>query len=424
MDYKKIETGSYNLHLIHTNRFKTITIRICLKDEIKKEEITLRNFLSSFLTYSTNTYQTKRDIVLHAQDLYAANIYTKSYRAGNYNMINFYLSTLAEKFTEEGMLEESIKFLADIIFNPNFNNEGKMMDAYNFLYHNLETEMKGIKENPTLYSAVRMLEVMDKDMPYSYREYGYLEDLEKITPAELKDYYKKIINNSLVDIYVIGEFDDDNIINLIDKYIVFETFKRPKKSQIINHKTLPKRIKIEHEETDGNQSKLTIGCKIGDLTEYELNYALTIYNLVLGGNSEAKLFRIIREEHSLAYYIYSSLYKLDHLMLIKAGISRENFDKTLKLVKKLMKEMENGNFTDKDIEFAKNSYLSMLKEVEDSQNAIIETYVAKDLLNLGDIEERKKMIMNVTKEEIVNVAKKVKMDTVFLLEGASEDEGN
>ena len=160
------------------------------------------------------------------------------------------------------------------------------------------------------------------------------------------------------------------------------------------------------------------------MTEYELNYALTIYNLVLGGNSEAKLFRIIREEHSLAYYIYSSLYKLDHLMLIKAGISRENFDKTLKLVKKLMKEMENGNFTDKDIEFAKNSYLSMLKEVEDSQNAIIETYVAKDLLNLGDIEERKKMIMNVTKEEIVNVAKKVKMDTVFLLEGASEDEGN
>ena len=67
--------------------------------------------------------------------------------------------------------------------------------------------------------------------------------------------------------------------------------------------------------------------------------------------------------------------------------------------------------------------LNSLK-IEDSQNAIIETYVAKDLLNLGDIEERKKMIMNVTKEEIVNVAKKVKMDTVFLLEGASEDEEN
>ena len=50
MDYKKIDFGSYNLHLIHTDRFKTLTVRVCLRDKIVKEDITVRNFLSSFLT--------------------------------------------------------------------------------------------------------------------------------------------------------------------------------------------------------------------------------------------------------------------------------------------------------------------------------------------------------------------------------------
>lgn len=424
MEYKKLDLGSYNLHLINTDRFKTLTVRVCLKDQIVKEEITVRNFLSSFLTYSTDTYRSKREMVLHAQDLYAANIYTKSYRSGNYNMVNFFMSTLNEKYTEEGMLEKTLKFLADVIFNPNFNDLDKFKEAYDFLYNSIENSLKGLKENPALYSVVRMLEEMDREMVFSYREHGYVEDLEKIDIEALKNYYHKLINNSLVDIYVIGEFNESEILELVKKYMSFDTFKRPKVSQIINHQSLPKKIKIVKEKIDGNQSKLSIGCKISELSEFERNYVLTIYNMILGGSSESKFFQIIREKNSLAYYVYSSLNKLDHLMLIRAGISKDNFTKTVKLIKKLMKEMENGEFDDESIEFAKNNYLSLLKEIEDNENAIIETYLAKDLLNLGDIEERKKEIMKVTKEEIIEVAKKVKIDTIFLLEGVLDNEGN
>ena len=111
-------------------------------------------------------------------------------------------------------------------------------------------------------------------------------------------------------------------------------------------------------------------------------------------------------------------------MLIRAGISKSNFEYVVKLIKKEMKEMEEGTFKDEDIVIAKNNYLTLLKEIEDNENAIIETYLAKDLLNLGDIEERKQMVEKVTKEDIMKVAKKVKIDTIFLLEGNKEDEGN
>ena len=420
MKDKLIDFGSFRAHYIKTDKFKTITIRVILKSDAKKEEMTIRNFLTSFLTYSTATYKTKQEIAIQAQELYGVNIYTKAYRAGTKSMINFFTTMLNEKYTDTGMMEETIKFLADIIFNPNFNDKNKYQEAYDFLVKTAETAMKAIKENPTNYSIIRMLEEMADDV-YSYRDAGYLEDLEAINKETLTKYYEQIIKESLVDVYVIGNFDEEEMTKYLKKYLIFETFKSPKSSQLITHGKLTKKIKEVKESVDGNQSKLSIGCKIGDLTEFERNYVLTLYNLIVGGSAESKFFKIIREKHSLAYYVSASLNKLDNLMIIKAGIAKENYNKTLKLIKELMREMVKGKFEEEDIEVAKKTYITLLKEVEDSETAIIETYLAKDLLNLGDINERKKEIMKVTKEDIIKVAKKVHLDTVFLLEANNEE---
>lgn len=50
---------------------------------------------------------------------------------------------------------------------------------FNILKHDILTEIETVKENPKLYSMVKMLENMDYSMPYAYHGYGYLEDLDK-----------------------------------------------------------------------------------------------------------------------------------------------------------------------------------------------------------------------------------------------------
>ena len=108
------------------------------------------------------------------------------------------------------------------------------------------------------------------------------------------------------------------------------------------------------------------------------------------------------------------------MLIIKAGISKENFKETLKRIKKEMKDMTLGKFDDIDIENAVNNYISALSDILDSSDAIIETYVAKDLLNLDDIETRSQKIREVTKEDIIRVSKLVSMSVVYLLEGVKE----
>ena len=50
MEYITKDQGSYQLHIIKTNAFKTITVKIYLKEIAKKENITKRNFLNDILS--------------------------------------------------------------------------------------------------------------------------------------------------------------------------------------------------------------------------------------------------------------------------------------------------------------------------------------------------------------------------------------
>lgn len=422
MEYKILDKKAYKLHFIKTDRFKTITIRVVLRNKIEKEKIALRNFLMDILTFSTENYPTRKELVECSQDLYSVNIYSRAYRIGKQNSMNFFVNFLNEKYTEEGMLEESIKFLAEILFHPNTKNKSFDKDSFQVIKNTMQASLKTIKDNSKRYSLIRMLEEMSEDAPYSYREYGYQEDFDKITEESLYEYYKEVIKNSYADIYVLGNFDDKQMEEYMDKYMHFNTLKKEDKEIEIKHENYRKKPQTVKEKDHFNQSKLSIGCKLLDLTPREKNYVLTLYNIILGGSADSKFFKNIREKHSICYYINSTPKKLDNLLLIRSGISKERFDEAIKLIKNEIQDMEKGNFTEKEIDAAKSLYLTSLEESYDNDEAIIDMYLAKDLTGIGDIEERKQEIMTVTKDEIIEVAKKVHMDTIYLLEGDMEDE--
>ena len=134
------------------------------------------------------------------------------------------------------------------------------------------------------------------------------------------------------------------------------------------------------------------------------------------------MFKEVRETYSLCYTINSVPNKLDHLLFIRAGIDKENYTKTLELVEKILMDMRKGNFTEEDLKVAKEYYCTALDEVEDSPNRIMDNYYMMELLGTDDLEEKRRKIMKVTKMDVMKVAKKVKMDTVFLLEGDSHEE--
>lgn len=418
MDYKKIEHKNYNLHIINTDKFKTINVRINFKRRIKKDEITIRTLLNDLLINTSKKYKTSRDIVIETEELYDLGISSSPYKSGNYHIISFKETFLNEKYTEKDMNKKSIEFLLELIFNPNTSDNKFDKEYFDLIKRTVENDIKSLKDNTKKYSVTRLYEKMDKG-PLSYRSCGYLEDLDKITEENLYDYYKSVIENDKIDIFIIGNIKE-NLENLFNKYI-------PDTIRIednISH-YLDLEIKDEkefRESINTNQSKLSIGLKIKDITDFELKYVINLYSLILGGSSSSKLFTVVREENSLCYYINSTVSVLSKIITITAGINSSDYDKTIKLIKEQLENIKNGDITDEEIKEAKKIYISGCKEIEDSPVSIINNYLSHEYANLDLVNDRIINIEKVTKQDIINLSKKIVIDTIFLLEGTSEDE--
>lgn len=414
------DLGSYNLHFIKTDIFKTITMKVIFHTPIIKEDITKRNILSDILLQSTKEYKTRRDLTIKSEDLYAADIYTSNQRVGNYIMTSFILQTLNDKYTEENNFEESIKFLHEIIFNPDVEEERFKEDKLELVKSNATLALNSIKEDAANYSLIRMSEAYDKTSPISYRMTGYLEDLDKITEENLYEYYERMLDNDYVDIFILGDINEKELLPIIKKYFKFKKVKKRKASYYLTNKKPRKRRLFAKETTKNSQSKLAIACPISKMTDYEKNYSLLLANIILGGTGDSKLFKEVREENSLCYTIRSNYNRLDNLMVINAGIDNVNFDKAVELITKNVQDMKKGKFTDSDINVAKEFYKTSAESLMESPSRIINEVLTEEILGVEPLSERVRKIEKVTKKDIIRACKKINMDTVFLLEGGNK----
>lgn len=417
MEYIKKETPTYNLHMIKTNKFKTTSIEIIFSRELKKEEITIMNFLASIMTYTTKKYNTKLKFSQKMENLYASKVFASSYRLGKNINVDFNMKLLNDKYAEEGLLEESLKFLSEIIFNPNVDNNEFDQESFDVIKNDEQSQIERFKEDSRRYSTLRLMELTDSTKPFSYNLKGYLEDLEKINRKNLYDFYKEFIKCQIIDIYIIGDIDFDKTEKIVSDNFKFDIVKSNQNDFLIEWKNHREKIQEVVESDKTNQAKLSISCRLENINKFERNYILNIYNLILGGTADSKFFKNIREKYSLCYYASSGANKLDNLLVISSGITKDNYSKIMILIEKEMNDMRKGNFDDIEIEKAKKYYISNLEEIEDSPNQIIALYYSMDKLGADDVETKKKMINKVTKDDIVALSNKVYIDTVFLLGG-------
>ena len=422
MNYKKIENGAYNIHLINTDKFKTISVRINFKRKTKKEEITKRNLLTRVLLESNEFYKTSRLIEIETEKLYGLMLRSSSTISGNYSVMSFESSFLNEEYTEQNLLEKSLEFILSFILNPEIENKEFNKKNFTLCTNALREQINSLKENPDKYGMHKMLETMDNDSPYALNTDGYIEDLEQITPKNLYEYYQEKIKSDLIDIFVIGDINNKKIKEIINQKLKINTLKKPSGSHYILHKKT--RIKPKTEKLKGQleQSKLYIGCKLDKLTPFEQKYVMNMYSFILGGSPNSKLFMNLREKNSLCYTVTSTYQPVFNLLIIKAGIDASNFEKSVKLIKQEMKNMTLGKFENQDIEAGIITYKNTFKEVEDSAFSILNAYTSCEYLNYDPLETRIKEIEKVTKEDIIKVSKKIHIDTIFLLEGDMYEE--
>ena len=418
MKYKTYNCNSFNIYTIKTDRFKTSHLEVIFKNVLKKEEIGTYSFLADMLSEGCKKYPRKKDLITRFEELYKIVIYASTMRVGNVIDLHVSLDFINPEYIEdEGYIEDVIKTLFEVILNPNVCNDEFDLKTFNIVKERLRREINSLKENPVKQSIKEAIKTMDSNSPTSYEILGTIEELENITPAKLYNAYKSLRKNFKVDVFLIGNLDMDNVASLIKKYfknryIVSDNFE----VMVDNKET--KKVKVKAMKSDNIQTNLVMLFNLKNLSELEKNITLNCFNYLYGsGGLTSKLYKSIREENSLCYAINSMYLKYDKLLMVQISLDNCNVKKAISLVKKELKSMQNGNFSEEEVRDAINNMVISLDMSLDNNIAILNNYVFNIYDKLPSIEERKEYFKKLTKEDIVNVSKKVKLNTIFNLEG-------
>ena len=417
MDYTCYNMNAYNLHIINTDKFKTITVDVSFRRKIRKEEITIRNLLKELMVNSSFSYPTERSLIIQTEKLYDLKLLSSCYRIGSYSILSFKTRFLNEKYTEDGMNEESIKFLLDLIFKPRLDNDVDKCKK------KIEKSILSLDDNKIKYALLKLLETTE-NMPYSYNNYGYKEDLDKITVDEIKRYYDSVIADDIVDVFVVGNVDANNIKQIFKEYFKVSTFHKGELSLLVSELPRVRKVKEFREFADVNQTQLTMLCSLSGITDYERKYVLPVYGELLGGSSNSILFDTVREKNSYAYYVNALVKPYDNTMMIYSGIQKGNDRTVVKLIEKSLNGISKGKFDVDKLESSKKTLISAIEASLDNPVSIINNYYAKVLVDALDIKEKIKKIKQVSKDDIISVSKKISIHTLFLLEASDEENNN
>ena len=418
MKYKTYNCNSFNVHTIKTDKFKTSHVEVIFRDIANKDEMGAYSFLADMLSQSSKTYPRKKDLITRFEELYKIIVYATTLRVGN--VLDFHVSLdfiNPDYINDKNYVEEVIKTLFDIIENPNVTNDEFDLKTFNIVKERLKREINSLKENPMKQSIKEAFKAMNADTPTSYELLGNLESLEKITPSSLYKTYKNLRKNFKVDIFLIGNLEMDDMATLIKKYFKNRYIVDINFDMMVDNKEV-KKVHEASLKSENIQTNLVMLFNLKNLNDLEKNITLNAFNYIYGsGGLTSKLYKSIREENSLCYAINSMYLKYDGLLMVQISLDQCNVKKAISLVKKELKKMQNGEFSDMELNDAINNMIISLDMSLDNNVAILNNYVFNIYDNLPLIEKRKEYFKEINKNDIINVSKKIKLNTIFTLEG-------
>lgn len=149
---------------------------------------------------------------------------------------------------------------------------------------------------------------------------------------------------------------------------------------------------------------------------------MLLYSTILGSMNNSVLFVNVREKNSLCYHIGSTINRFTKTIVIDSGINKENFDETLRLIKESLESMKDESVVDSLIDNAKKTLNIAFNDFYENPFKIVNYYYLREFTNIPSIEDRKKYIDNMTSKNVSDLAKKIDIKEVFLLEGVKNEE--
>lgn len=401
---------------INSDKFKTARADLFFVDDLVKERASANALIPMIIKRGCAKYPGVKELESKLEELYGADIDGSVVKKGELQFIGFHMSHISDRYTNgERLFDECCDLLMCMLENPMKEDGGFKKSLFTQERDNLVDYIRSRVNDKMRYSLTRCLEEMCEGEPFAIPGDGTEEGALLLSPQNTLEIYEQMVSSYPAYAYISGQVDDKSIQRFIDGFLARDRGNVKKINTECVSKDV-KQIKRLEEKMDVSQGKLCMGFRTHVSPVSEDYFPMVVYNGILGGDTHSKLFRNVREKASLAYYAQSVLEKYKGLMIIMSGIESANRAKAEEIILKQVEAMEQGDFSEEDIEAAKKSLETGMKSMQDSQSGIVDFFMSQHLTESGeDIDSMIEKLNSVTIDDVVRVAQKVQLDTIYFL---------
>jgi len=413
----KRDIDSLNVYYMPNKKFKTIDMAFVFTNKFDPKEINERNFLSEILMESTAKYNNQEKLSLACDNLYGLDKTSNYHAVSNMSITTFMARTINDKYVDDSdVFSHSLDLLIEIIFNPKLFKGKIPKKAITELKEQTEELLLSIKQNKNAYTYYQFMHEYirnNKDTIAIFPEKRYFNE---ISAATVTNVYNKMINEDDLQIFIAGDFDHEEMDQLIKNKLHFYKSKTPLEySRVVEFKTEEKINEVIEKESTG-QSRVYIGYKLDFPISKQNAATMALFDEIFGGYEKSKLFSNIREKMQLSYYVYSRYNEDNNLFFVNLETNKQNLQKAVEAVNQELKACKSGDISDALFNQAKINLTKRLENAMDSQTKlllhnIIETLKMQESF---DLENKIKTIEDIRKEDLIALIQNISIDTIYI----------
>ena len=403
---------------IKNERFNTTSVSFNFYLPLSADSAAAYALLPFILTTCGAEYPDFSVLNFKLSRLYGARLEASAEKLGDFQLLRMRISVINDKYTfdSESLLKRAIDMLLSLIFKPKTENGAFCEEDLSREKRKAIEHIKGEISEKRIYAKNRLIEEMYKGSAYGVPKCGTVEDVEKITGESLYKAWEDMLKKAFVRVQVIGASIPPRLFET-----VAESFENINRCEITDCKTSEPTAAAEEpnevaERMAVKQGKLVMGFSSDMCGDDDVSLPLMVATDIFGGGPYSRLFANVREKLSLCYYCSASSVRQKGLVTVDSGVEAENAEKAQKEILAQLDAVKKGEFTDFEFEASLKSLRDSLNSYNDSQ-VLLDTWYALKAGNrtLYSPEEIADKIAEITREDIVNAAKGIKLHTVYKL---------
>lgn len=408
------------LTALKSDKFKTGCFSLNLMRPLCRQEAAMNALIPSVLLGGTQRYPDIRSISRALDNLYGATVGTLIRKKGETQLVGFYADYIEDDLVGEPIFQKMVELLGELLFRP-LTEEGAFLGRiFDGEKQKLTDAIEAVINDKRAYTTELMLKTMCANEPYGVPRTGDAADLAPVTARTLYEHYQRILSQSRLELFYMGRQSPRtaadtfaNILQQLPRGRVDGARPAPAPVQV-HEKTVEKRMPL-------SQSKLSMGLRTEKTDTLDALARNLVMSVIFGSGPNSKLFRKVREERSLCYYVGASFDKYKDVMIVSAGIDADQRDPVREEILRQLSRCAEGDITAQELDVAKRQLDTAFRSVIDSPASLDDFYIGQTVLGAAySVEELMQAVQNVTAEQATAAAQAVRPDTVYFLRGEPE----